>query len=312
MASDVCVLIPTIGRVDALRRCLISLRAGSRRPDETLVVAQGAWSELAALEGEFEDLGLRVVRDDGTGRGRALNVGLRSTRRDLVAITDDDCTVSVAWLARAAAELDGRPEVIVTGLVTTHGDPDRVPALKASGAARTLRAPDGFGRLAGGNMAADRRRLAEAGGFDERIVPAAEDNELCYRWLQTGGVLRYEPAMVVWHDDWRDARALRDVYQRYGRGQGRFYGTYLRAGDLRFLVLVLRDAAASLALLLRTVRSRRRPAQEPRLQWPRGFVAGLREALAAPGPAPGPALRQPWLRAWLALRLRNAWSWRCR
>ena len=58
------------------------------------------------------------------------------------------------------------------------------------------------------NMVFSRDALSEFGGFDERagLMLAAEDNDLCYRWLVDGRSLRYEPELVVWHHDWRSRR----------------------------------------------------------------------------------------------------------
>ena len=79
-----------------------------------------------------------------------------------------------------------------------------------------------------------RRGAVLEGGFDELFGPAeaAEDNEFCYRWLRSGGSLRYEPSLVVWHHDWRSPRELERLYVRYARGQGFFYAKHLRRGDL--------------------------------------------------------------------------------
>lgn len=300
MAPGVCVLIPTIGRAAQLRRCLASLQAGSRTPDETVVAAQGAWEELAGVVGEFPDLRIRVVRDEGVGRGRALNAGLRAVTADVVLVTDDDCTVAEDWIATAIAALDAQPGCIVTGRVLTHGDASKVPALKTFERAERLAGPAAFGRLAGGNFAARKADLRRLDGFDERIVPAAEDNELCYRWLQAGGCLYYEPAMLIWHDDWRSDPALRAVFANYGAGQGAFYGKYLRAGDLRFVVLVARDAVAALARLIRS-----RGQGDVRSGWFPGMLRGLRAALTLPAdpvPAGWRPGRRPWLRDWMGLR----------
>ena len=71
------------------------------------------------------------------------------------------------------------------------------------------------------NMVLRRSSVLAFGGFDERFGPgeAAEDNEFSYRWLRAGHSIRYEPALVVWHHDWRDPDELRRLYVAYARGQ---------------------------------------------------------------------------------------------
>ncbi len=119
-------------------------------------------------------------------------------------------------------------------------------------------------------MAADRSALLSFGGFDERITPSAEDNDLCYRWLRSGRSLRYEPAMRVWHNDWRTPRELRTLYRRYGVGQGMFYAKHLAKRDptmLRFLLRDLRGCGPVAARAL--VRGTRPPG------WCEGTLLGL-------------------------------------
>ena len=81
-------------------------------------------------------------------------------------------------------------------------------------------------------MVLPRAAVLELGGFDERFGPeeAAEDNEFCYRWLKAGRRLRYEPALVVEHHDWRSPDELERLYVRYARGEGFFYAKHLRRG----------------------------------------------------------------------------------
>jgi hypothetical protein len=69
--------------------------------------------------------------------------------------------------------------------------------------------------------------------------------------------MRFEPVLVVWHNDWRTPAQLRRLYWRYGRWQGAFYAKYLLQGDRR----VLRFLRADVGFLMRTLSLRllRRP-----------------------------------------------------
>ena len=129
-------------------------------------------------------------------------------------------------------------------------------------------------------MAAGRDALLSFGGFDERIVPSAEDNDLCYRWLRSGRSLRYEPAMRIWHHDWRTPRELRRLYRRYGVGQGMFYAKHLAARDrtmLRYMLRDLRGSGRETASAL--VKGRRPPdwCEGTLLGTPVGLGRGLRQ-----------------------------------
>jgi GT2 family glycosyltransferase len=215
------------------------------------------------------------VRCAGTGIGRALNAGLRAARHDLVLITNDDCTVAEDWIGVAVRELAVHPGAIVTGAVLAAGDPTHVPSLRDDPRARDYTGTVQDGALYGANMAVSRSALMRMGGFDERVSPAAEDNDLCYRWLRSGAPLRYEPAMRIWHHDWRTAAQMHALHRRYGVGQGVFYAKHLLAGDATMLRLIVRDLRATVPAAVRAVGRGQRPPD-----WAEGVVLGLPVGIA--------------------------------
>lgn len=287
--DGVAVIVPTIGRPAQLRACLEALATGSTLPDEVIVVAQARQADTAACIAGVTGLDVKIVADAGRGRGRACNIGLRATGMAVVLFTDDDCTVHPQWVERGRSAVLARDRTIATGRVLTHGDPDRVPALRSDPLPRTYTGRAGIGKLTGGNMAARRSELLALGGFDERMVPAAEDNDLGYRWLAAGGTVQYDPAMVVWHDDWRDDAQLRAVHLGYGLAQGRFYGKHLRGGDVRMLVMASRHLAAGGVLAASCLAHGMPPWQVPRLAFFRRFLPGLASGMRLAGPVAMPS-----------------------
>ena len=241
----VTVVIPTIGRLEPLRRCLESLASSDPPPAEVLVVDQSHDATLVPLVDELGDGRTRVVASLGLGVARARNDGLRAATNDVVLVTDDDCTVPASWAATGWRLATTHPGAIVTGRVLPVGDPRAVPSTKDDPLPVDLSSERRGGWLFGNNMALPRGAVLDLGGFDERFGPeeAAEDNEFCYRWLRAGRPLRYEPSLVVQHHDWRSPEELERLYVRYARGEGFFYAKHLRRGDLRMLRFVVRDLA---------------------------------------------------------------------
>ena len=76
------------------------------------------------------------------------------------------------------------------------------------------------------NMVFHRAELMAIGGFDEAFARAAEDGDLCLRWLRSGRTPRYEPALTVWHRDWRSRDEIAALHVRYAFDQGRMYGKH--------------------------------------------------------------------------------------
>jgi GT2 family glycosyltransferase len=279
------VIIPTIGRPALLAAALASLAECRPSPDELLVVDQDPGAATEEVVQQFAAQGCRRIACAGRGIGRAINAGLRAASHNVVLITNDDCTVAHDWLTVALRELAAHPGAIVTGSVLPVGDSRLIPSLKQDPAPRLYACSALDGELYGANMAAARRDLLELGGFDERITPSAEDNDLCYRWLRSGRSLRYQPAMRVWHHDWRTPAELRAVYRRYGVGQGMFYAKHLLAGDRTILRFLARDARACSLAAARAIRhGGRLPdwAEGLVLGLPVGLVRGLRAFVRSP------------------------------
>ena len=269
----VTVVLPTIGRPELLRQCLDSLAACDPRAAEILVVDSSEDDAVSDVVADFTPAA-RTIRCDAPGLGTAFNIGLREARHEIVLLTNDDCTVESNWVERGHAHVSAHREAIVTGRVRPCGDPELVPSTIDDVTAREYAGKGAF-VLYTQCMALRRTPVLEFGGFDGRVRPSAEDNDLSYRWLRAGRRIRYEPDFVVWHHDWRTPEQLARLYVGYGIGQGMVYGKHLRRGD----ITVLRHVAAALywssrAMIARAVHGpQARP--DPRLGMLRGLPIGL-------------------------------------
>ncbi len=273
----VTVVVPTVGRVALLRACLESIAACEPRPGEVLVVDQSGDPRVGEVVERGGGSRARLLPDDGRGVARALNTGLRAARHDLVLVTNDDCTVRRDWVGAAHEASLLAPGAIVSGQVLPPEPGAPVPSTKADPVPRDFTGEVVVNALYGGNVCLPRVAVLDLGGFDERpgLVPASEDNDLCYRWLRAGRPLRYEPEMVVWHHDWRAPEELVRRYVEYARGNGALYAKYLVAGDRAVLRLAAREWTAGLRSLVGAAVRRRPRWQDPRRGIPAGLPAGL-------------------------------------
>jgi GT2 family glycosyltransferase len=271
----VTVLLPTIGRAALLSSCLASLARCEPKAGEVLVLDSSHDSSVANVVAEFASARVRRIQCRRLGIGAAFNVGLREARHEVVLLTNDDCTLDTTWVERGLYHARGEPSAIITGRVRPFGDPAVVPSTIDDPVEREYARRPAF-VLYTQSMALHRSRLLEFGGFDERIQPSAEDNDLSYRWLRAGLPIRYKPDFVVWHHDWRSRKQLARLYVDYGIGQGMVYGKHLRRGDIRVLSYIASAiVAATRALLARSVGRYPRTHADPRLGFVRGLPIGL-------------------------------------
>lgn len=215
-----------------------------------------------------------------------MNVGLREAREDVVLITNDDCTVADDWVDAACRHLEGRPGCLVSGRVLPGVPGALVPSVRDDPEPHDFSGEPGFGALYAGNMGVDRHEALGLGGFDERRTfrRSAQDNDFGYRWLRAGRPLTYEPAMRVWHHDWRTPDELARRWTDYARGQGALYAKHLHAGDRWILHRVAHDLRRAVRAELRgLVRRESRAYDQHRayLYWlPVGLVEGWLESVA--------------------------------
>jgi GT2 family glycosyltransferase len=282
----VSIVIPTIGRRALLERCLRSILACQPRADEVIVVDQSSGVEVESLIDELGSSSIRRIACAGTGIARAVNDGLEAARHDTVLGTHDDCTVAPDWVDTGLQLARVHPAAIITGRVMPPDGSRYVPSTKTDPQPKDFTGTLTSGVLYPANMVVSRTAIRAIGGFDERpsFRVAAEDNDLCYRWLAAGHALRYQPELVVWHHDWRTPDQLVRTHVGYARAQGAFYAKHLHARDYRVLRLLRWDLRHGLRSLIRvTLRHRERweePYREMVVSLLAGLVAGWREARA--------------------------------
>jgi GT2 family glycosyltransferase len=283
VSQDLTVVIPTTGGA-VLQGCLSSIAAGSTWPQELIVVDQGRRAQVADWISELAAGGLNARHLPSSERGiaAATNRGLEQVRTPLVAVTHDDCRVRPDWLARLAARLPEVGDGVLTGRVEPVGD-GIVLTVKLDDEPAVYRVPRiDSDVLFPPNMGFPLRLLGRVGAFDEHgsLLTAGEDNDWAYRLLRAGIPVIYDPTIIVGHLARFTASELPGLYRRYARGQGAFYGKYLRRGDRFIARRALRDLVRAPWLFLRGLATRNGElvamGRGEVTGLPRGILAGLR------------------------------------
>jgi GT2 family glycosyltransferase len=290
--APVTVAITTLDRPDALDRCLRSLADGSVVPAEVVVVDQSpGQTAKPVVTGAAGLPDCRYVHDRGVGLGRGQNLAVRASTQAAVAVLDDDCVAFERWLETAHRLLDRDGLDLVGGRVLPL--PDSPPGTVPVSSRTSERRVEFRGRTApwalgsGNNFAFRRQWFEQIGGCDERLGPGSPgrggvDMDLFYRLLRAGAGGRYEPDLVVYHEQKppQDRLARRGPY---GFGMAAACALWLREGRDRYAVrifgqwLMLRTRLLARAIL----RARWRSAYEELLilgGTAQGAVYGLRAA----------------------------------
>ena len=274
MALDVSVLICTRDRSEMLEACLRSVLACTPPPSEVVVVDQSRNTATrdAVRRHERERVPVRYLRGEGLGLSRAKNQGIAGCASSVIAFTDDDCRVGPGWVEALARPLrDSEADAAVGKTLpgkAVPGAEETFAVYNPGGQPEFSRRTHPWRVGGGGNFAARRAVLLEAGEYDVRFGPgaefeSAEDMDMVHRLLRSGKRIVYVPLAVVWHRSWRPPEESRRLSRAYGIGAGAYFTKHLLAGDLlsgwRF---VQRFLVRSAHLLHRLLRGDRRQAGE--------------------------------------------------
>jgi GT2 family glycosyltransferase len=258
-SGGVSVVVPTLGRPEALARC------------------------VAGLEAQTVPVEVVVVEDsERRGPAWARNEGLRRARGEVVCFTDDDCEPEPGWAETLAAPIHAGEAEAATGAVRMGEGAtaaDRaweviVDYLQVRAATPGTASP-GFAVTA--NLAA-RRSLLERFPFDESFPMAAgEDRDWGERVARAGAAPVFVPAAKVRHQSGMGVGSFLRQHYRYGRGAARyrrsapdrrpgapsFYTGLIRAGfragPAPGLIVTAAQAATLAGILAETAKTRMQP-----------------------------------------------------
>lgn len=200
---DVTIVIPVRDNVSGVRRLISALR-GKR----VIVVDDGSAApirpeHLGACDGEVEVLRHELSR----GPAAARNTGLAACRTDFVAFLDSDVVPRPGWLEALLGHFCDPAVALVAPRIIGLAPSDRLvaryEAVRSSldlGLREAPVVPYGtVSYVPSAAIVCRRSCLAAVGGFDESMH-SGEDVDLCWRLIESGARLRYEPIALVAHE----------------------------------------------------------------------------------------------------------------
>lgn len=225
------VIIPTYARPHLLRRCLQSVSHMQYRRGgfEVIVVDDGGPEPLDHIVEPFRDqLDVTLLRQHNSGPGAARNAGAAIARGRFLAFTDDDCRPAPDWLCRLRARFEQTPTHLIGG--QTINRLTRNPYSIASQVIIDIvyehynQRAEPVGFFTANNMALPTETFHQITGFDTEFVrSAAEDREICDRWLQMGYKLVYAPEARIYHVHDLELHSFAKQHFTYGRGAKRYH-----------------------------------------------------------------------------------------
>ena len=199
---SIAVIIPTVGRTFFALNMVMMLIAGTRRPDEIIIVDQTnanqrnpfAFANLKLLEKQGH---CRIIEHSVKSSTVARNVGVREANADLLIFVDDDAFVTTNFVEAYLEVFENKQVDAATGMIligeSDHGTIDTTQIHPSQ--------HDGHTMLRGGNFAVRKTVIEMIGGLDENFVGAGnhEDADLAYRLHQADCNVVWTPKPWLFH-----------------------------------------------------------------------------------------------------------------
>jgi GT2 family glycosyltransferase len=244
-ARRISAVVCTRNRPALLDACLAGFARLDPAARELIVVDQSDGGDSGRVVERYRDRipGLHRLASPSRGLSRARNEAIRAAEGEILAFTDDDCVVRPDWIGAVAAAFEEDPDLAaVTGGSLPESTDELDPRRAAittwhSGERRDFRRPVDPAEVGGGFNLSFRRVWAEKVGlFDPDLgvgarYRAAEDTDFIHRILRAGGVIRYDPAVIVAHLPWRSGATQSRVEIEYGHGIAVWALKWLWRGD---------------------------------------------------------------------------------
>lgn len=200
---DVTVVIPCRDNMFRLRRLLRSLRGM-----QVIVVDDGSIVPIDERDVAELNCSVQLVRNERSlGPAAARNTGLRLVTTDFVAFLDSDVVPVRGWLEALMGHFSDPSVALVAprivGLAVSNNVIARYEAVRSSLDLGRREAPvvpyGAVSYVPSAAVLARRSAINAINGFDETLR-CGEDVDLCWRLVEAGSRLRYEPIAHVAHD----------------------------------------------------------------------------------------------------------------
>jgi glycosyltransferase involved in cell wall biosynthesis len=198
-----------------------------------------------------------VIVDNPTGRTAAgLNLAIASSQYSIIVRVDGHSNIPSNYCQLVSEILESTGAVNAGGVMAAEGR-----SLFERSVARAMRSPLGVGasrfHTGGGAGEVDtvylgafrKEALLAVGGYDERFT-RAQDWELNFRLRQAGGVVYFDPRLIVTYRPRSTIKALAKQYFEYGRWRRVVSRRHQGTINYRYLAPPLTVVATTVSLLL--------------------------------------------------------------
>lgn len=240
------VIVCTHNRAHTISECLESIAAAlSNAPPteaEIVVVDNASTDDTSTRVKAFADscsFPVVLLHEPRKGLSVARNCGLRGSRGELIAFTDDDCRPHSDYVKDLLRHFNSDTAPVLRGGRVELGDSrDFRMTIKTDNEAADYAHPTHpAGFIHGANMTMSRTVVERLGMFDERFGAGTafpgEDCDYIIRAAAAGIRVQYVPDMIIYHfHGRRDRLSAQKLFAGYMRANGALYIKHFHSSPL--------------------------------------------------------------------------------
>ena len=238
------VILPILNEERDLRESISAILDQKYIGEFEVILALGpSRDRTTEIAKELADADSRIILvNNPTGRtANGLNAAIAKSKFPIISRIDGHSKISSTYLNDATELLNKTGAVNVGGIMAAEGKTKFEKAV-----ATAMRSPLGVGssrfHVGGSAGPADtvylgtfqKSALLEAGGYDERFT-RAQDWELNFRLRKNGGVIWFDPSLVVTYRPRSTLKALAKQYFQYGTWRRAVSRSHKGSINLRYL-----------------------------------------------------------------------------
>jgi GT2 family glycosyltransferase len=286
----VSVIVATRNRGNSIIATIKSILQNQYPFFELLIIDQSE-NDLTqkAIQPFLSDRRIRYFKTNTRGLGISHNLGVNLALNEIIALTDDDCTVSPNWISTIieAFKINDRIGIVFGKVLSSkyNHKAGYIPVFERNEATllQNIKSNLFLGLGIGASLALRKSVWLLVKGFDEMLGPGSplgslEDRDFAIRVLLAGYFVYYTPKVIVVHYGFRPNKLLPKQAFEDWLGFGANYAKYLKCGHWSityYMVGQMWLGQAVKKLLFCLITERRIGYVTPVVSFWLGFLVGL-------------------------------------
>ena len=256
---QISIILPVLNEADHLEESIHSILSQDYVGDFEIILAIGPshdGTEKIAEGLSDKDSRIVIVSNPSGRTASALNLAIAAAKYSIIVRVDGHSQIPNTYLSLVSSILEETGAVNVGGVMNARGR-----TLFERGVAHAMKSSLGVGasRFHTGGAAGEvdtvylgafrKEALVAAGGFDERFT-RAQDWELNFRLRSAGGIIYFDPRLVVTYRPRSTVFALAKQYFNYGRWRRVVSRTHQGTINYRYLAPPVAVIGSALSVLM--------------------------------------------------------------